>query len=98
MHELEKLVHDRLQEPPVGAQEAGVLSHHVHDVGRDDRFVVLAALLLAQAEKICRKQENKSTTGHRRFGTNQFVPVWTVLTAGQALYWAVELRDDRQNE
>ena len=34
------------------AQKARILADDVHDVGRDDRLVVLAALLFAQAEQI----------------------------------------------
>ncbi len=34
------------------AQEAGVLADDVHDVGRDDGLVVLAALHLAQAQQL----------------------------------------------
>ena len=32
VHELEQLVNDRLEEPPVGSQEPRVLSDDVHDV------------------------------------------------------------------
>lgn len=49
VHELEQLVDNRLEEPPVGPEEPGVLAHDVHDVGGDDGLVVLALLLLAKA-------------------------------------------------
>mmetsp|Transcript_27650 Transcript_27650/g.70460 ORF Transcript_27650/g.70460 Transcript_27650/m.70460 type:complete len:1163 (-) Transcript_27650:210-3698(-) len=52
VHELEELVDHRLQELPVRAQEARVLPDDVHDVGRDDGLVVLAALHLAQPEQV----------------------------------------------
>ena len=52
VHELEKFVHDRLQEAPVGAEKAWILSHYVHDVGSDDGLVVLAFLLLTQSQQI----------------------------------------------
>ena len=52
MHELEEFVDNRLEELPVLSQEARVLPHHVHDVRRDDRFVVLASLLFAKAQQI----------------------------------------------
>ena len=32
VHELEQLVYNRLQEPPVGPEKSGVLAHDVHDV------------------------------------------------------------------
>ena len=52
VHELEKLVDDRLEETPMGAQEAWILADHVHDVGRDDGLVVLSLLLLAQPQQL----------------------------------------------
>lgn len=54
MHELEELVDDGLEELPVGAQEARVLAHDVHDVGRDDGLVVLPPLLLTQTQQVLR--------------------------------------------
>lgn len=52
MHELKQLVDDRFEEPPVGPQEAGVLSHHVHDVGSHNGLVVLAPLLFTQPKQV----------------------------------------------
>ena len=52
VHELKELVDHRLQELPVGTQEAGVLAHDVHDVGGDDGLVVLPPLLLTQAQQV----------------------------------------------
>mmetsp|Transcript_44080 Transcript_44080/g.103121 ORF Transcript_44080/g.103121 Transcript_44080/m.103121 type:complete len:669 (+) Transcript_44080:804-2810(+) len=52
VHELEELVDHRLEELPVRAQKARVLAHYVHDVGGDDRFVVLASLHLAQPQQV----------------------------------------------
>lgn len=48
VHELEELVHDRLEELPVRLEEARILAHDVHDVRGDDGLIVLAALLLHQ--------------------------------------------------
>lgn len=66
VHELEQLVDDRLEEPPVRAQESRVLPDDVHYVGRDDGLVVLALLLLAKAKKIL---ENKKNIYNRSIGT-----------------------------
>ena len=52
VHELEKLIDDRLEELPVRFEEARVLADDVHDVRGDDGLVVLAALDLAQTEKV----------------------------------------------
>ena len=52
VHELKELVNDRLQELPVGFEEAGILADNVHDVGRDNSLVVLAALNLAKPEQV----------------------------------------------
>ena len=52
VHELEQLVDDGLQKLPMSAQETWVLAHHVHDVRRNNRLVILAAFLFAQAKKI----------------------------------------------
>ena len=45
VHELKQLVDDSLEELPVGSQEARILSHDVHDVGRYDGLVVFTSLL-----------------------------------------------------
>ena len=50
VHELEQLVDDGLQEPPVGPEEPRVLADNVHDVGGDDGLVVLPLLLFTQPE------------------------------------------------
>ena len=50
VHELEQLVHDGLEEPPVRPEEPRVLTDNIHDVGGDDGLVVLPFLLLAQPE------------------------------------------------
>ena len=52
VHEFEQLVHDCLQEPPMGAEETRILSNDVHDVRGDDGLVVFALLLLAQTEQV----------------------------------------------
>ena len=57
MHELKQLVDDRLEEPPVRPQESRILSDDVHDVGRDDRLVVLPLLLLAKAKQILKRKQ-----------------------------------------
>ena len=77
MHELKELVDDRLEELPVGAQEAGVLAHDVHDVGGDDVLVVLAPLLLAQAQQVL---EHTHTHHSQTFEctTHHFCQVWTL--------------------
>ena len=55
VHELEQLVDDGLQEPPVGPEEPRVLADNVHDVGGDDGLVVLPLLLFAQPQQVLRK-------------------------------------------
>lgn len=45
VHKFEEFVHHRLEEFPVGAQEARILSHHIHDIGGNNSLVVLALLL-----------------------------------------------------
>ena len=62
MHELEELVDDRLEELPVLSQEARVLAHHVHDVRRNDRLVVLAPLRLAQPQQILSSSKHITPT------------------------------------
>ena len=52
MHEFKQFIDDCLQEPPVGAKEAGVLPNNVHDVGGDDGLVVFASLLFAQSQQV----------------------------------------------
>ena len=52
MHELKQLVDNRLEEFPMSAEKSWVLSDHVHDVGCNDCFVVLASLLLAQTQEV----------------------------------------------
>lgn len=49
MHELKKLVYNSLQKFPVCSEEARILAHNVHDVGRYNGLVVLPSFLLAQA-------------------------------------------------
>ena len=56
---LEQLVDDRLQKAPVIAQETRVLPDHIHDVGRDDGLVVLAALDLDEAEELLDDGDDK---------------------------------------
>ena len=57
VHELEQLVDDRLEEPPVSSQESRVLAHDVHDVRGDDGLVVLALLLLAKAKQVLEEKK-----------------------------------------
>lgn len=52
MHKLEELIDNRLQKTPVYSQKPRVLPHNVHYVGRDDRLVILASLLLAQPKQL----------------------------------------------
>ena len=54
VHELEQLVDDGLQEPPVGPEEPRVLADNVHDVGGDDGLVVLPLLLFTQPQQVLR--------------------------------------------
>ena len=56
VHELEQFVHDCLQEAPMGAEEAWVLSHNVHDVGGDDGLVVFAFFLFTKPQQVLGKQ------------------------------------------
>ena len=50
MHEFEQLIDDRFEEFPVRFQESRVLADNVHDVRRDDSFVVFAPLDLAETQ------------------------------------------------
>lgn len=68
VHELEQLVHYSPQELPVRLQEPRVLSHHVHDVRRDDGLVVLSPLHLAQVQQILHTQ--KDSIGLKTFCWN----------------------------
>ena len=52
MHELEQFVHHRLQEFPMGFEEARVLTNNVHDVGRDNSLVILSSFHLHKAEEL----------------------------------------------
>mmetsp|Transcript_18783 Transcript_18783/g.59888 ORF Transcript_18783/g.59888 Transcript_18783/m.59888 type:complete len:439 (-) Transcript_18783:909-2225(-) len=60
VHELEQLIHHRLEELPVRDQEARVLSHDVHDVGCDDSLVVLAARHLAHAQQVADESDQEA--------------------------------------
>ena len=50
VHELEELVHHRLEKLPVSLEEARVLADNIHDIRSNNGFVVLAALNLTQAK------------------------------------------------
>lgn len=66
MHELKQLVDDSLEKLPVGSEEARVLSHNVHDIGRYDGLVVLPSLLLTQAKQVLSaKHAQLINAGHR---------------------------------
>lgn len=52
VHEFEEFINDRLQKLPMGLEETRVLSHDIHDIGRDHSLVVLATLNLAQAKEV----------------------------------------------
>jgi len=52
VHEFKEFVDNSLEEPPVSSQEAWVLTHHVHDVGRNDGLVVFASLLFTQSQQV----------------------------------------------
>ena len=60
VHELEKLVHDCLEELPVRLEETWVLANDVHDVGRNNGLVVLATLDLAKPEEILDDRDQES--------------------------------------
>ena len=68
VHELEELVDDSLQEPPMGPQEPRVLANDVHDVGGDDGLIVLALLLLAKAKQVLGRSQIDSINT-RKHGT-----------------------------
>jgi len=63
VHEFEQLVDDRLKELPVGLEEARVLADDVHDVGRNDGLVVLAALDLNEAEQVLDDLDEEALLG-----------------------------------
>ena len=63
VHELEKLVDDGLQEFPVRLEEAWVLADDVHDVGCNDRLVVLATLDFAEAKKVLDDGDQEALLG-----------------------------------
>ena len=50
VHEFEQFVHHSFQKLPMGTKKARVLTDDVHNVRGDDRLVIFATLLLAQAE------------------------------------------------
>jgi len=62
VHELKQFVDDGLEEAPVSAQEARVLTDDVHDVGRYDRLVVLATLLLTESQQLLDHSHQKPAT------------------------------------
>lgn len=59
MHEFEKFVDDSSQEPPVRTKEAGVLTDNIHDVCSNNGFVVLAAAVLTQSQKVANNDNKK---------------------------------------
>mmetsp|Transcript_33911 Transcript_33911/g.66172 ORF Transcript_33911/g.66172 Transcript_33911/m.66172 type:complete len:302 (-) Transcript_33911:1363-2268(-) len=60
VHELKQLVDHRLKELPVGAEEARVLTHDVHDVRCYNCLVVLAPRDLAQPEEVLDDVDKKA--------------------------------------
>ena len=52
VHELEELVHNRLQEFPMGLQEPRVLANDIHDVGSHHSLVVLSTLDLTESKQV----------------------------------------------
>ena len=52
MHELVELVHHGLQEGPVIDEEVRELTHHVHDIARNERLRVLRVALLTKVEQL----------------------------------------------
>lgn len=60
VHELEELVDDGLEELPVCFKESRILTNNIHDVGRDNSFVVLPPFDLAKPKKIL-DYSNKET-------------------------------------
>jgi hypothetical protein len=63
VHELEKLVHDRLEEFPMCLEESRVLANNVHDVRRADGFVVLPSLHLGETQKVFDDSHQESFLG-----------------------------------
>ena len=52
MHKFKQLVDNSLEEAPVCTEEARVLSDDVHDVRRNDCFVVLTSFLFTKTEQL----------------------------------------------
>ena len=52
MHEFKQLVHDSFEEAPVCTEETRVLPNDIHDVRRNDCFVVLASFLFTQTQQL----------------------------------------------
>ncbi len=59
VHELKELCDNRLEETPMSAQEAGVLAYDVHNVTRDNRLVVLAPFVLAEAQEVANHDDEE---------------------------------------
>lgn len=65
VHELKEFVDHRLEELPVGSEEAWILANDVHDVGGYDGLVVLSSLLLTQTQQVLRKRGEKRQWAER---------------------------------
>ena len=52
VHEFEELVDNSFQEFPVCLEESRILADDVHDIGGNNRFVVLSAFDLAETKQI----------------------------------------------
>mmetsp|Transcript_5554 Transcript_5554/g.18318 ORF Transcript_5554/g.18318 Transcript_5554/m.18318 type:complete len:446 (-) Transcript_5554:816-2153(-) len=69
VHELEQLIHHGFQELPVQTQKPRVLPDDVHDVGRDDGFMVLPPGDFAQVQKIANRGDQEPVLLVLRHGT-----------------------------
>lgn len=52
MHELEEFVNDSLEELPMSSEEARILANNIHDVGSNDRLVVLPSFHFTQSQQV----------------------------------------------
>lgn len=60
VHELKQFVNDRLQEFPMGLEEARVLPNDIHDVGGDNSLVILTTFYFTKTQEIFDNSDQKT--------------------------------------
>lgn len=56
MHKLKEFVDHRFKEFPMSPEEARILSNDIHNIGSNDRLVILATFLLAKTQQLLKKK------------------------------------------